>query len=169
MNSKIDREYLEIVSDLLRDSAVLSMNDIKQHVEGFSCLDHSIFVSYVSYKLCKKWGLDYVSAARAGLLHDLHLCNWDEMDLKHWERLCQHPKMACKNAERFGLNDLEREIIVSHMWPINLTILPKHKESVAVSLADKICASAEFMRIHKFLATTKRLYILNRRRTIPVA
>ena len=164
MNSRIDGEYLEIVSDLLKDPDVLSMHNIKQHVDGFTCLDHSLFVSYLSYKLCRKMGLDYVSAARAGLLHDLHLCDWSKMDYTHWEQLCIHPQIACRNAERFGLNDLERDIITKHMWPVTITKVPKHRESFVVNIVDTVCASAEFMRVHKMLMTTKRLSVVSRRR-----
>ena len=164
MNSKIDNEYLEIVSELLSDPDVLSMHNLKQHVDDFSCLDHSLFVSYLSYKVCKKKGLDYVSAARAGLPHDLYLCDWSETDLTHWERLCLHPQMACDNAEKFGLNDLERDIITKHMWPVTITKVPKHRESFVVNILDTVCASAEFMRMHKVLMTTKRLAVLNRRK-----
>ena len=35
--------------------------------------EHLIKVSYKSYKIAKKLDLDYVSVARAGLLHDFYL------------------------------------------------------------------------------------------------
>ena len=162
MNSQLNGEYLEIVSDLLRESSVLKMDDIKQHAQGFSCLDHCIFVSYVSFCICKKLNLDAKSAARAGLLHDLYLCDWSTTTVGPWERLLIHPEMALRNAEKYGLSELEKDIILKHMWPVTIRRVPRHRESAVVNFADKICASAEFLRIYKLLYLTQKLSLLNR-------
>ena len=51
------------------------------------------------------------------------------------------------NADRdFGLNDIERDIISKHMFPLT-PHLPSFRESVIVGLADKWCAIAETFRI----------------------
>ena len=52
-----------------------------------------------------------------------------------------------RNADRdFGLNDVEKDIIKKHMFPLT-PFPPMHRESFIVSLADKWCALAEIFRI----------------------
>ena len=107
-----------------------------------------------------------VAAARAGLLHDLYLCDWKKARVSPWQRLLVHPQMALENAEQFGLSELERDIILKHMWPVTLRRIPRHRESVVVNLADKLCASAEFLRIYNLAHAGERLLEFNRRRLL---
>ena len=45
----------------------------------------------------------------------------------------------------FGLNKIERNMILAHMFPLNLT-LPRYRESVLLCTADKLCALRETAR-----------------------
>jgi uncharacterized protein len=110
------RAYLDCVGDLIQTPQVQSMNAIGQHVPGITCLEHSIFVSYISFLMCRRLGLNYSAAARGGLLHDLYLADWKAQRVGMWKRLVIHPEMAVKNAAEFGLSDLEKDIIRNHMW-----------------------------------------------------
>ena len=154
---KNNRELFEsIVSDLLSDPDVISMQDLEHHGD-ISCFDHSYFVAYLSFLAARRMGMDYRAAARGGLLHDLYLCNWEDENIG-LSRLWSHPKRALKNAEdRFELNPLEKDIIEKHMWPLTLSAMPKHRESFVVSLADKVCAVAEFSRVYSVFSLKKRL------------
>ena len=67
---RTDKEYVSIVADLLAQPAVQKLANYTQHHHS-TRLQHSIAVSYDSYKIAKKMHLDYRSTARAGLLHDL--------------------------------------------------------------------------------------------------
>ena len=165
-SSKTKEEFYTCIADLIEVPAVQAMDDIPQHAGGVSCLDHCIFVSYLSFALCRRWRLDYVAAARAGLLHDLYLCDWKKARVSPWQRLLVHPQMALENAEQFGLSELERDIILKHMWPVTLRHIPRHRESVVVNLADKLCASAEFLRIYNLAHAGERLLEFNRRRLL---
>jgi len=61
--------------------------------------------------------------------------------------IMMHPKLAVSNAEkRFSLNNRERNIIYSHMWPIPGAPLPRSKEAWLVCIADKLCAHREMRR-----------------------
>lgn len=139
--------YLACVSDLLGSSEVRSMQAIPHH-PGVTCYEHSVFVSYVAFRLARKWGLDYVTAARGGLLHDLYL--YDSRDHSNYEgnQCFAHPVAAVKNAEALcgGLTAKEENIIISHMWPLAKT-MPRYREAYVVNLADKLCATAEVMRV----------------------
>ncbi len=165
-NLEIRDEFYACISDLIEASAVQAMDDIPQHAGGVSCLDHCIFVSYLSFLLCRRWGLDAVAAARAGLLHDLYLCDWKKTSVNLWQRLLIHPQMALENAEQFGLSDLERDIILKHMWPVTLRHIPRHRESAVVNLADKLCATAEFLGIYGLAHAGEQLLEFNRRRLL---
>ena len=48
-----------------------------------------------------------------------------------------------KAEKEFQLSDLEKNIIISHMWPLNFFHFPRSREAVLVCLADKICAFGE--------------------------
>jgi uncharacterized protein len=137
-----DNEFEDCISDLIQNEAVQSMETFKQHNET-TCLEHSIAVSYRSYLLCKKIGLDYRSAARGGLLHDFFLYDWHIQKPKNRFHAFTHPETALKNAdEKFLLNEKEKDIIENHMWPLTVR-LPKSRESYIVSLVDKYCAMME--------------------------
>ena len=57
-----------------------------------------------------------------------------------------HPKYSVKNAsEYFEIDDLGKNIIESHMFPIYKS-LPKYAESWIVSFVDKVAAIYEFGR-----------------------
>lgn len=139
-------EYIECVEDLLAHELVQSMKRYTQH-RGVSILEHSISVSYLSYRICKEVGLDYRSAARGGLLHDFFLYQRHvNKPYKGWHTL-GHPKLALKNAEAISsLNRRERDIIVKHMWPISVR-LPLYRETYVVSMVDKYCCATEFFRL----------------------
>lgn len=141
-------EYLGCIDDLLSDEAVQSMQNYTQH-RGTSILEHALFVSYLSFKVCKSKGYDYRSAARGGLLHDFFLYQRHvNKPYRGWHTTC-HPRLALKNAsERFDLNCIEKDIIVKHMWPICLH-RPRYKESFLVSAVDKYCCMMEFFSLIK--------------------
>ncbi len=53
-NWRKDSEYMSYVADLLATPEVQKLSQYKQHVNS-TRLEHSISVSYYSYKLAKKW------------------------------------------------------------------------------------------------------------------
>lgn len=139
-----DSAYLELVMDILQNKEVSSMKNYMQHGET-SCLTHSINVSYLSYLYCKKHGLNVRAVARAGLLHDLFLYDWHLRRRLKGERLhgFEHPRKALENAERaFCLTEMERDIILRHMWPLTFTP-PRYKEAYVVVWFDKYCSTME--------------------------
>ena len=145
-----DKEYLEYVADLLNSEIVKSMDKYIQHGTT-TTLEHCINVSYISYKLAKKFHLDAKSTARAGLLHDLFLYDWhtEKKTKKLFEKHgFTHPQIALSNATKiFNLNEVEEDIILKHMWPLTMA-LPKYKESFIIILVDKISCILEFMNYH---------------------
>ena len=142
INTVNNTEYENCVSDLLAHEMTKMMKNFIQH-GNTSCLEHCINVSYCSYLICKRLGLDYRSAARGGLLHDFFLYDWHvDKPYKGLHGLV-HPRIALQNASRyFNLNDKEKDIIQKHMWPLTLKP-PRYRESFVVLCADKYCAFRE--------------------------
>ena len=143
----IEHEYKSIVEDILDHEVFQQLQNFFHH--NSSIYDHAKVVSYVSYKICKLLNLDYRSAARGGLLHDFFLYDWrnhDEPDLaKEKYHGLEHPKIALDNSmKHFELNDIEKDIIVKHMWPLTF-VPPKYQESFVVTFADKYVSSREFI------------------------
>ncbi len=140
-------EYIHIVEDILNHDVFKQLHNFFHH--NSSIYEHAKVVSYVSYKICKILHLDYKSAARGGLLHDFFLYNWRDHDLpdlakKKYHGMA-HPKIALDNSmKHFELNEIEKDIIVKHMWPLTV-VPPKYQESFVVSFADKYVSSKEFV------------------------
>lgn len=137
-----DIEYFNIVDDILDNDKFKKTSNCRHH--GLSRMDHSIKVSYYSYKIAKKMKLDYRATARAGLLHDFFISE----DLKDNQKKISvfiHPYKSLENSTNyFYLNDMEKDIIISHMFPTLPHKIPKYLESWIVSLVDKIVATYEF-------------------------
>lgn len=139
-----DKEFLECVRDILEHPVFQSMDQYIQH-GATTCLEHCLRVSYMSYLICRKRGLNFREAARGGLLHDLFLYDWHIHGRKKGEKLhgFSHPKKALENAERyFHLTDRERNLILRHMWPLT-PVPPKFREGYVILYADKICSLEE--------------------------
>lgn len=139
-----DADYIAEVEDILQNETFQSMKEFVQHGVT-SCLAHCIAVSYLSYRTCLARGLNARAAARAGLLHDMFLYDWHSNKSRSRAHLhgFTHPKKALENAEKeFELTDLEKEIIVRHMWPLTPTP-PKSKEAFVVLYHDKMCGLRE--------------------------
>lgn len=133
-----DKEYMQIAEIYLNDEYVQSLKNIPHH--DSNRLDHSLKVSYNSYKLSKMLNLNTQSVVKAGLLHDLYFNRIEECNSIKDKVLLfmnEHPEDALKNArDRFYITPMEKDIILSHMWPASKHF-PKYKESLIVSLVDK--------------------------------
>ena len=137
-----DKKFDNIIKDVMNDIDFKEIDTCVHH--GISRLEHSLRVSYYSYKITKILGLDYRETAIAGLLHDFFLSK----NLNTTDKLTsmfEHPKKALENAEsHFYLSDMQKDIIVSHMFPLLPNKPPKFLEGWIVSLVDKFVAVYEF-------------------------
>jgi uncharacterized membrane protein len=143
----LDPDYLSAVGDILLDEKVQSMGAIRHH-DG-SLLVHSLTVSLASYYIARGLGYDAVSVARGALLHDFFLYDW--RTARGTGHRTRHPGIALENATaRFKLNAMEKDIILSHMWPAAKPFY-SYKESFLVSTVDKIVSTKEVAKILKEL------------------
>lgn len=139
-----DQDYMALIADLIENKDLLKMDDITHH-HYTTRLTHSIFVSYVSYRIAKKMNLNVRAVARAGLLHDFFHEGREEIAaMELGSHNCVHPKIAVENAEKITpLNELERDIILKHMFLCSKVGMPRYKESMIVTCVDKYCAIYE--------------------------
>ena len=144
----MDNEYGSIIKDILENKEVMKLKDTKHHDNNR--LRHSLRVSFYSYKIAKKLHMNYKSIARAGVLHDFYFEQINEMDKfrdKFRMYRIEHTRIALRNSEKyFELSKLEKNIILSHMFPCNLT-LPRYKESWVLCIVDKCVSTYEFINL----------------------
>lgn len=141
-----DKKYKSIVKSILRNNNFKKTYNIEHH--GISRMEHSIKISYYSYKIAKKLKLDYEAVARGGLLHDFYLDGDERNDKCKLLDTFIHPKKALATARKnFTLNEVEENIISSHMFPLSICLsIPKYKESIIVNVVDKVIGLYEIFR-----------------------
>ena len=144
--SEKDKEFQSIIKELIKNKQVQEMKKYKHHF-SVSCYEHCYDAAYRCYKICKKHKLDYKSATRATMLHDMFLYDWHKKQEEQKRFLdfhaFSHPKIAYKNASKeFKLNEKEKDIILKHMWPVTIS-LPRSKEATILVIVDKHCVITE--------------------------
>ena len=113
------------------------------HITTYEHVMNVVCMSYVLNKVVHLHA-DRRSLVMGAFLHDFYLYDWHDRSAHKRLHGFRHPVDALKNAkERFTLNRKEENIIVSHMWPLTLTRLPRCREAAIVCLSDQICASYE--------------------------
>ena len=153
-----DKDFIMIISDLLDQEKVQEMKHYRQHY-NINCFEHCLFVSYNTYLICKKHHLDYISGARAGMLHDLFLYDWRvRQPGRKGFHAFTHGKLACKNASKlFDLTPKEKNMIITHMWPVTLQI-PSSLEGFILTFVDKYCAISETFNVIKSRILMKKAF-----------
>ena len=150
-------EFQNIINELITNDTVQQMKNYKQHYET-TCFEHCYVAAYYCYLICKKYNLDYRSATRAAMLHDLFLYDWRVKNGRKGLHAFTHGKLACKNAcELFDLNDKEKDIIIKHMWPVTIAF-PKSIEGFILTFVDKYCAVSESLEVVKSRLFMKKAF-----------
>lgn len=142
INKKI---YYDIYGEFYNINKYRELKSIVHH--GNNRLDHINRVAKLSFLVSKRLGLDYISCTRGAMMHDFFtIDDISKRNKKYNDFLKEHPKIALDNSEKyFEVNDVEKDIILSHMYPI-VKEKPIYKESKIVCLCDKIISIYEFFR-----------------------
>jgi len=130
-----------------RSREAARMREFTQH-GGVTTFDHCENVARLCCALNR--GLRLRADGRVlltgALLHDFYLYDWHRRDggAHRLHGFC-HAERARRNAVRdFGVDERVQHVIASHMWPLNLTRVPRTREAWLVCFADKCCAVREF-------------------------
>ena len=105
-------------------------DEMKRYIShsDVSVYTHSIKVAYTAYCLALKYEIpcDLRALVRGGLLHDYYLYDWHDPNKGFRWHGFKHHRFALHNAERdFVLSKREKNIIVSHMFPLTFWSIPK--------------------------------------------
>ena len=115
INKKI---YYDIYGEFYNVNKYRELKSIVHH--GNNRLDHINRVAKLSFFVSKRLGLDYISCTRGAMMHDFFtLDDLSKKNKKYNDFLKEHPKIALDNSEEyFDVNEVEKDIILSHMYPI---------------------------------------------------
>lgn len=148
MNNSDTAILMDCINYLAQSKSFVSMKKYIQHGQT-DCLFHSISVAHLSLEAANFYNIKVskTSLIKGALLHDFFLYDWHKPSRYHRFHAFTHPGTALTNSMlEWELNDKEADIIKKHMFPL-IPVLPRYKESVLVCLADKICSSAEILRL----------------------
>ena len=110
-------EYNSIVNDILSNREFKKLEGCSHH--STTRFEHSKRVSFYAYKICKRFNLDYVSAARGGLLHDFFLNSYERGNCN--KLLVNHPMVALYNSKKhFKLNEKEPVFPLTKRYSLRL-------------------------------------------------
>ena len=137
--------YYDIYSEFYNVNKYRELKSVVHH--GNNRLDHINRVAKLSFVLSKKLGLDYISCTRGAMMHDFFTRDdLSRNDKKYKSFLKEHPKIALSNSTKyFEVNEIEKDVILTHMFPV-VKGRPKYKESVIVSISDKLVSFYEFFK-----------------------
>lgn len=146
-------EFSEHLEDITNNELYRSMHEHRHH-GSVSTLEHSVRVAATCGKVCQAFhikNVDKCSLLKASLLHDFYLYDWHMEDNgEHKWHGFHHADKAIKNARKeFKLSKKEMRIMHSHMWPLNLSRVPKCREAWILCLTDKYVSLMETLFLRK--------------------
>ncbi len=145
LNKREERDLCRILDPLREHVKVQEMKKYIQH-GNITTYDHCESVARGAFKINRFFHMhaDENAMVRAAFLHDFYLYDWHIPEEGRKLHGYHHADIACDNAVKFfNISKKEQEIIKCHMWPLNLTRLPRCRESMIVTLADKIISLRE--------------------------
>ena len=138
-------ELHRVAAEILGGEKMQLSKTFIQH-GSVSVYEHSVAVAVMCLKLADRFHarIDRRSLIRGALLHDYFLYDWHDGGIRIPPHGFTHAGTALKDARReFRLNKVERDMIWCHMFPLNLTRLPRYRESAILCIADKIIGTKE--------------------------
>ncbi|MDO5132845.1 MAG: HD domain-containing protein [Eubacteriales bacterium] len=144
-------EINRIFSEMKDDDRVQQMRSFTAHGK-VNTFDHCCSVASLSSRINRalKLHADEETLLKGAMLHDYYLYDWhEEDDGSHKWHGFKHARTAARNAKRdFAIDDKTEQVILSHMWPLNVSRIPRSREAWIVCVADK-CVSLKETLFHR--------------------
>lgn len=137
-------EMCALGEDVLSSVNMQSLRTFVQH-GTVTRYEHCLSVCYIALCIADRYNIrvDRRSMVRGALLHDFFMYDWHDPGNLRLMHGFTHAKEALSTAQReFDLNEIECDVIKKHMFPLNIS-LPRCREAVIVSIADKVSAVLE--------------------------
>lgn len=134
-----------LLAPFKEDERVQEMKNYVQHGK-ISTYDHVESVTRLSYWINRRLhiGADERVLTAGAFLHDFYLYDWHLTDDGNGLHGFSHSTTAKRNAiKHFGVGLKTQGVIECHMWPLNITKIPKSREAWIVCLADKCISTKE--------------------------
>lgn len=126
-------------ADILASQTYRDLSKNIQH-HNSNTFAHQVQVAVLAIMYARRYQIkvDVRSLIRAALLHDYYLYCWHDKAHRPKGHAHHHGETAVENAKRdFGIDDFTAEIMIRHMWPINVFKFPRIKEAWILVWADK--------------------------------
>lgn len=151
-------EYYNLIKPVLTNKEFLRRKNFPHHGD-ITVFDHCLAVSWLAFKLAKRFSGNVQDAAIGGLLHDFYPTPWQDKPKQNHFREAHgfvHAREAYQNVQKFFpeyTNDRIKDIIEKHMFPLN-PALPRYRETWFVTLADKYVSLEIFKHpknLHRYI------------------
>lgn len=161
--SKEEKEKLEsIYQSFLHDEKILRMKEIKMH-RGSNCYEHTFKVvkrAMHHVEISSKKNINSEIVLVGAILHDYYLYDWRVDRSKRKGHGNNHVQRALENASKdFNISPEVKEVIGTHMWPINIKNYPKSREAKIVSISDKMVALCESLTSIRYKEKKRDKYL----------
>ena len=161
--SQEEKQKLEgIYQSFIFNEKILRMKEIPMH-RGSNCYEHTFKVVKRAIHHCeisKKKNINPEVVLVGAILHDYYLYDWRVDRSKIKTHAKQHELIAAENAIKdFGISKEIKEVIETHMWPINIKNYPKSREAKIVSINDKLVALCEALTSKRYKNKHREKYL----------
>ncbi len=149
MKKKYDySEWYMIVEPIITSREYIKRRTFRHHGD-VTVYEHSMMGSKKAYRMAKRIGADYKSAAIAGILHDFYETPWQDVKIKqpiYKMHAFTHARVALNNSRKHFKKYLNTKIenaILRHMFPLTI-IPPKTVVGIIITISDKL-SSLDFI------------------------
>lgn len=131
--------FRSILGEYIASDKVQKMKQFSQH-GTISTYSHCYSVAQMSMWMNRRWRLGAREEVLlpAAMMHDMFLYDWHTIGKMNPYHAVNHATLAGRNAVRYlNVSDEVHDVIYCHMWPVNITRVPKSREAWIVCMADK--------------------------------